>query len=304
MELFSVSIPSPAAGQLIAELERRLGNIDGAASFETADVPWAGESRIVCRIAGSSRKSRAAEAALTEMSEVLSHFLIREKEKAWLERLIRREFDYYADEDIRAILAYCLQLLEESERAIDGEGRWAGRAGKIAREIKSFLAAERSMNLEGFVRFRLRDYLNDLREVVEYAVDEFILDRQYQEFIALLKYFVFVQEAKIPMAHLIHKGNYDFVLLDERLMPIETNRMEGLVLEMVEQDLNFEDMIVSTLITVSPAKIRIHTHESGMQVIRTIGQIFEGRTEVCSHCAVCSPILNAYYPKKPKSSPT
>ena len=305
MELFSVSIPSPAAGRLIAELERRIGQIGVAASFETADLPAAGESRIVCHIPGSSRKSKTAEIALTVTAETLSQFLIQEKEKAWLERMIRREFDYWADEDIRKILTYCIQVLEDSERGAEGEaGKWSGRANKITREIKDFLASERTMNLEGFVRFRLQDYMDDLRGVVEYAVDEFILDRQYQEFIALLKYFVFVQEAKIPMAHLIHKGNYDFVLLDEQLLPIETNQMEGLVLEMVEHDLNLEDMIVSTLITVSPAKIRIHTHESGMQVIKTIGQIFEGRTEVCGHCAVCSPLLNKFYPKKPKSNPT
>ena len=54
--------------------------------------------------------------------------------------------------------------------------------------------------------FRLQSYEQELREMAEYAVDEFMLDQQYEEFVSLLKYFVYFQEPKMPLVHVIHKG--------------------------------------------------------------------------------------------------
>ena len=53
------------------------------------------------------------------------------------------------------------------------------------------------------------------------------MDRQYQEFISLLQYFVYIQEAKIPAAHLIHKGGHEFVILNDRMEPIDANEFDA-----------------------------------------------------------------------------
>ena len=47
--------------------------------------------------------------------------------------------------------------------------------------------------------------------------------------------------------------------LDGNLRPIERPRDEGLVMERLDQDMEIEDMVVSTLISVSPARMIIHT---------------------------------------------
>lgn len=299
MELFTLSILPSEAGKLIAELKKYA---EGTALEIYSEATSCG-SRVNCHVSVADDTEPAPDFWFSLASMALSEFMIREKEADWLERLIRREFDYDSPEDIRTIRHFCTQVLEDSEANGGREGKWSVRKQKIAEEVHAYLTDNRFMIVDGFVRFRLQAYMDALREVVEYAVDEFILDRQYQEFIALLKYFVHVQETKIPLVHLIHKGNYDFVLLDERLKPIETRQMEGFVLEMIEQDLNYEDMIISTLITVSPGHLCIHTPESETQVIKTIAQIFEGRTEICNQCAVCRSMLEACFPKEPKSNP-
>jgi hypothetical protein len=62
-------------------------------------------------------------------------------------------------------------------------------------------------------------------------------------------------------------------------------------LEVLDKDINFEDMVVSTLIAVAPATIRIHTREPELLIIKTIIQIFEGRTVLCSYCRDCHAYL-------------
>lgn len=103
-----------------------------------------------------------------------------------------------------------------------------------------------------------------------------------------MQYFVYIQEAKIPIVHLIHKGGHEFVILNDRMELIDANEFDATFkMEMLEKDINFEDMIVSTLITVSPANIYIHTRDADMTIIKTIRQIFEDRTTVCSYCRTC-----------------
>lgn len=218
------------------------------------------------------------------------HFIIEHEERT-IERIIRKDYAYDVDEDVFAIKKYCQHVMDDDQvdQLMDRNTGYRNivvpRAEVLSSAIESFLSEKHQchMDLAGFVRFRAGEYKKELYEIIEHAIDEFIMEKQYQDFISLLKYFVYVQEVKIPLAHLVHNGDYDFTLLDQQLQPIETSMSEGVVLEMLERDLGYEDMIVSTLIHVSPARIKIHTKEKDMQVIRTILQIYEGRAELCEY---------------------
>ncbi len=237
-----------------------------------------------------------------------------EQELRLLRGIIMREYQYKTAAELEAIEAYALQLLNmqhehpHSEQAIPANDtdtadmlaftaaepakEAAARRHKLAHQaFLEYLEENTYLILDGFVRFRLHAYMNELREVAEYAVDEYMMDQQYQEFISLLKYFVYIQEAKIPVAHLVHQGDREFVLLNEQLKPIETEQLDQFVVELIDKDVNYEDLIVSTLITVSPQKVYIHTRHPDMQVIRTIQQIFEERAQLCTYCGFCKPLL-------------
>ena len=82
--------------------------------------------------------------------------------------------------------------------------------------------------------------------------------------------------------HIYHCQGSEFVVLDEQFRPIETCADDRLVVETVDREINLEDMIISTLITVSPKTVYIHTKEPDMQVIRTIRMIYEERAVLCT----------------------
>lgn len=225
-------------------------------------------------------------------ADAVADYLLAEEEQRLLRHMIRHEFHYKQDEETDSILGYCRQMLGERDDSAavksDKNEAYLRRKNKLTALLTEYIEEHTELNLDGFLRFRAPDYLNELREVVEYAVDEFVMDRQYREFISLLQYFVYIQEAKIPFVHLIHKGGNEFMLLGEHLEKIETNDADAVVtVETLEKDMNFEDMIVSTLITVSPQQIYIHTREPDLQVIKTIRQIFENRVELCGYCRLC-----------------
>lgn len=230
------------------------------------------------------------------LAEVLADHIIADKESIILRNLIVKEFKYEAINDLQAIEGYCKQSLHAEkgfeEDSLNGISSKLRRKQVLLEQFMLSLEENPQLSLDGFIRFRLQDYTEELREIAEYAIDEFVMDRQYQEFISLLQYFVYIQEAKIPVAHLIHKGGHEFVILNDRLELIDANEFDATFkLEVLEKDINFEDMIVSTLITVSPANIYIHTRDPEMTIIKTIRQIFEDRTTVCSYCRTCDIFL-------------
>ncbi|GFZ82050.1 hypothetical protein GCM10008018_29740 [Paenibacillus marchantiophytorum] len=229
---------------------------------------------------------------LQGLADALAEHIMMDKESPMLRNLITKEFKYENKEDVDVIEGYCTQThletpIEESPVMSSISGRLR-RKQVLSDQLVLALEEAPQLSLDGFILFRMQDYLDELREIAEYAIDEFMMDRQYQEFISLLQYFVYIQEAKIPVAHLIHKGGHEFIILNDRLELIDANEFDAsFKMEVLEKDINFEDMIVSTLITVSPANIYIHTRDPDMTIIKTIRQIFEDRTTVCAYCRTC-----------------
>jgi putative sporulation protein YtxC len=242
-------------------------------------------------IEGTGRQARfsvdlQADAFYKLTTGVVAKWIMAMEEEKRLRQLIIAEFHYEKEEDIQSILGYFCN--EKNEYIVETLDMLERRKNKISQALFDLIKENKTVNIDGFIKFRLNDYMEELREVVEYAVDEFLMDRQYKEFISLLQYFVYIQEAKVPLVHLLHKGDKEFMLLDDKMEPMDTSgNNTTLTMELLEKDINFEDVIVSTLVSVSPQLIYIHTREPGLQIIQTISQIFEKRVEICKYCFLC-----------------
>jgi putative sporulation protein YtxC len=225
----------------------------------------------------------------------LADYILDHREEELLRDLIRKD-KRYAPEETDEILGYCLQAEKTSDAAASGvkeenHGR-IRRQKLLAQDLTSCMKKDTMLNLDGFLRFRTGKYGAELKEILEYASDEYLMDQQYKEFISLLRYFVYIQESKIPVAHIMHKGGHEFLVLNENMKPIDTEPLDTTYkVEFLDKDYNLEDLIVSTLITIAPERIYIHTREPELAVIKTISQIFEERAEICGYCRVCSSIL-------------
>ncbi|MGN7358270.1 sporulation protein YtxC [Paenibacillus sp. SAF-054] len=218
-------------------------------------------------------------------ARAVAEYILQDKEQRLVEHILEEEFDFPDPEERSQILKHCSMTLEKSQELNDS---WSRRSDMLVQGIKQCLTERPLLHVDGFLTFRSRAYIKELKEIVEYAVDEFLMDRQYEEFVGMLKYFVYFQQPQVPLVHVIHKGGQDLLLLDEDLNPLDYRVDEGVVVERLDQqDLQMEDAVVTTLISVSPAKIVIHTREPQMAVIRTLTQIFEDRVEICRYCPDC-----------------
>ncbi|NDI35842.1 putative sporulation protein YtxC [Chengkuizengella sediminis] len=221
------------------------------------------------------------------ISQSLADFIITDLQNILLHRLLKKEQPHFDKNEISRLNEYCTDLLNESSQSTSFIRK---KHQKIEEQLVQYIENNTHLNLDAFIRFRLQFYLKELNEVVEYAIEEYISDQQYKEFMSLLKSFVFSQEHKVSTVHIIHDGEKDFLILDEQLKCLDKSDDTN----SEAYDKNFDDLIITKLVSLSPQKIVIHTRKPEMQVIHVIEQIFEKRTIVCNRCNVCEKILSNY----------
>jgi putative sporulation protein YtxC len=138
----------------------------------------------------------------------------------------------------------------------------------------------------------MKELIKDLECIIDKVVENYMVEKEYNEFIKLLKYFVEIQESKIDEVHIIVKGNSEYLIQDENGNDI----LEQLFSELSEArytgTVSVEDMLISGLITNSPGKVIVHCEENcdNKELMDTIKKVFLDRVTFCSSCKICEGI--------------
>lgn len=151
----------------------------------------------------------------------------------------------------------------------------------------NYLNKHNSIVLTGFINFRLKSYLSILENVVDEAVNSFIIEKEYLEFVSLLKMYINSQSPNCEVVHLIY-NNESSILLDENKNVI--NISDDLFKAKYLSDISFSsnDYALNTLLTLLPKKIYLHLINNFVdEFVHTLGLIFENKIEICTDCNIC-----------------
>ena len=189
---------------------------------------------------------------------------------------------FYFDEYERLhICENCMEIMENEEgmQIID-------REEIIEKAVFSYLQEYKSMILNGFINFRLKEYFSYLDNVIDMAVNQFIIEKEYNEFINLLRIYVDSKKTECNLLHLIYI-NGESILLDnnKNIVSISDNIFNAKYLSDISFSSN--DFALNTLLTLLPAKIEIHLIGEEDEFINTIKLIFENRVFICRECNIC-----------------
>ncbi|CAH2212342.1 putative sporulation protein YtxC [Tepidibacter aestuarii] len=147
----------------------------------------------------------------------------------------------------------------------------------------TYLSDNDYLNINGFIKFRLRDFMDYVLELKDRGFEEYLIEKDYNEFINLLKYFVDVQEEKIDILKLYIEKDGTFKLYDKHDRNLEENYIEDIFNIALKQNMNEEDFLISALITLCPKQIYIQDNlenNVSKEIIETINAIFEGRVTI------------------------
>ena len=217
-----------------------------------------------------------------EVSCILSYLVIDELEESFLKMILLKNYFYFNSTEMKHILELCYEIFSD-----DFNTYFDKKHNLLIDSFENYLITNKSIILTGFINFRIKNYMTILEDVVDEAVNSFVVEKEYLEFISLLKMYVNSQNSNCDVVHLIYNKN-NSTLLDKDKNQI--NVSDDIFKAKYLSDISFSsnDYALNTLLTLVPKKIHIHLIDNCIdEFIHTISLIFENRVEICTDCSIC-----------------
>ncbi len=223
------------------------------------------------------------------LANAVSDLIVNLWERDLIGRLVNQECAGLTQDERLLVTRYAEMVLDGHPwQSSAGLMRKVARKGRVLREIDNYLSGNTVLNIDGFLRFRLREYVTLLENAVEQALDEFMLEKEYREFILLLRHFLAAQEPRLEQVHVIVKRDGSFRLVDDEGSSITEQFLADCLMETGTRDVNRDDLLISALITVAPRKVRLHMAKgTDSEGLRTLRAVFAERLTTCHGCEIC-----------------
>lgn len=218
------------------------------------------------------------------MANAVSETIVRDVEPQLLWRDVSHRVRSAALDERKRVMELARDEIERIAR--DERSERANLVGRIC----EYFGEEETLHLDGFLRFRLQGYREELSKCVEAAIRRFKAECEQQEFVALLRFLLENQEPRIELVHIFPKHGGSFSLLDGEGCTINHQYLEGFVFDLaLDGEVNLEDLLVSALVTLSPVRIVLHP-PSEMWDTAFLRDVFQERLVSCGGCRLCSPV--------------
>lgn len=217
-----------------------------------------------------------------EVSCILSCLVIDELEEKFINQLLIKNYFYFNSSERKHITEICFEIF-----ANDFNLYFDKKYNCLINDFETYLHNNKSIVLSGFLNFRIKDYLSILEDTVDEAVNSFVIEKEYLEFISLLKMYINSQKSSCEVIHLIY-NNESSILLDKDKNIIDVS--DEIFKAKYLSDISFSsnDYALNSLLTLIPKKIYIHLINNCIdEFINTISLIFENRVEICTDCNIC-----------------
>lgn len=228
------------------------------------------------------------ETFLKKISTLLAYTVIDFYEPLIIKNLINSNYFYFSLEERQEIYNQCVNNIDFSASILS--------LNIISNSFFEYFSNNKYIIFEGFVNFKLKEYIKQLDSMVDMNVNKYIVDREYTEFINLLKGYIQASPYGTDVLHLVYK-NHEAILLDANKSIIQFNN--DLINKKYFSDITFSsnDFALNSLLTLLPKKLYIHLLCEEDDFINTLKLVFDNRIFVCTDCDLC----NLYKHKKIKT---
>lgn len=248
----------------------------------THDAVWRGcavstndlegtEGRMAC--VSVSDCDHDAEKERTMLCAILADIIIENLQIRHMVRLLKQEYCYLSEKEQCDILVHVLKKL------------WYGTSGQkneiaacksdIRQRLYETISGNEvaSIILEGFMRFRMKDYLSAWEKELASCVEDYVRRKEYAEFVEILRLFIKIRIPRARKVHICVGGDGDYLLLDERLCLLKCR--------FIGTNVDKDDALLSALVNIAPQSIIVHNKDRfwDSRILETIKDVFGQRVE-------------------------
>ena len=161
----------------------------------------------------------------------------------------------------------------------------------IKNKFKEIIENSKTINLNGFIKFRLKFIGLYASQIVEKCIDNYLMKKEYLDFINVIRYISDVDEKDHDVVNIMY-NNYKLQIYDSHMKKLNYIGTAEISQELDGKVFEYDESIINVLLNVSPKKIIIHTNiEKGdvesENTIEIIKRIFENKVEICKGCKFC-----------------
>lgn len=221
---------------------------------------------------------------LQQISKILSTLVIDLFEEPIINNIIYGEYFYFDTLEKHQIADNTLiDLYDDEECVYPRENAFS----LLYNDFFEYLNSNKSIVLTGFITFRIKNYIEILIDQVDKSVNNFLIEREYTEFITLLRMYINTETSSCDIIHIIYNNSKPTLLdKDKNIIQIDENLFNAKYLSDISFSTN--DYALNTLLTLIPKRIYIHLIDNTIdEFITTLKLIFENRIIYCTDCSIC-----------------
>lgn len=223
----------------------------------------------------------------SKVSSILSFLVIDELEEDFLKNILLQNYFYFNSQEREKILSFCFDIFAD-----DYSNNFDKKFQILFNGFCDFIKNHKVLYLDGFIYFRLKAYFSILDEVVNNAVNHFLIEKEYTEFISLLKLYINSQKSECNIVHIIY-SNSESILLDENKDIISPDKDIFKAKYLSDISFSANDYTLNSLLSLIPNKIYIHLIDNTVdEFIQTLELVFENRINLCTDCNICDMYKN------------
>lgn len=220
---------------------------------------------------------------INKISNLLTKCVLNFYEKKIISDSINLNYFYFNGQEKNNILYNTLNLVNNSEN-------YTTKFDLINNKIFEYLTNEHSLYITGFINFRLNTYHEYLNEKIDFVVNKFLIDKEYLEFVNILRLYINSESVKSTTTHLhLIYTNSNSIIINDNKEIISCNDNISKAKYISDISFSSNDLALNTLLNLLPQKITIHLTDNNVdEFINTLKLIFQDRIVICVDCDICN----------------
>lgn len=211
------------------------------------------------------------EKEISTLCTVLADIIVENLQIRHMVRILKRSYHFLSEKDQCDVLVRVLKRLWYPAHSKVSDVAMC--KNEIRKRLQSTIeeADADSIVLEGFMRFRMKDYLASWDKELINCVEEHIRKKEYAEFVEILRLFVRIRIPREKTVHVCVDGHGEYILLDEKLCLLSPQFLPG--------GIDKDDALLSALVNIAPHHIVVHNKDrfDDVRIIETIKDVFGKR---------------------------
>ena len=191
-----------------------------------------------------------------KLSSILTDCILEFYQRKLIRRTLEYNYFYFSSSEKKNILRIADDFVL-SDIVFEEDNFFA-----VFSAVLEYVRENKSIVLEGFVNFRLGEFMKNLDYIVDLSVNKYITDKEYLEFVNMLRLYVSITPAIEPVVHLVFLGDESILLdRDKNVIPLQDDNLNAKYLSDITFSSN--DYALNTLLNILPKRIVIHVVHSG-----------------------------------------